>query len=724
MWVLGVSTGGVIGYSVNLKVACAFFLPCVLPVATYMFYIGDSLHVLLGIGLLTYAIIAMITLLPIHRSIMTAIKTSLELYQELSKRKHIEIQLSESERKFRALFQHSPDPCWIIDKHNRFNLCNASTAKTLGYRNIEELESVHPSELSPTLQPDGRESSEKTNEMMAIAYCEGVHRFEWIHRRKNGTCFPVEVTLSRLESSDEVSLYCIWREITERKKSEELLRNLSQAVEQAGESILITDKHGIIEYVNPSFTRMTGYTREEVIGNNPRMLKSGNQSTEYYDNLWKTISNGNVWSRSIDDRRKDGSQYPAIMSISPILNGNNQISHYVGIQQDMTEHQLLEEKFHQAQKMEAIGTLVGGIAHDFNNILAGITGNLYLAKKLSQENPLVQKKLCDVEALSFRAADLISQLLTFARKGRVSLQQFTLTPFIKEAYKLLRSSIPENIAVQHDICSDPLLINGDATQLHQVLMNLVNNARDAVEFADDPSITIKLDAFHTDAAFIKHHPYFQQGRYAHLSVKDNGTGIPQEHLERIFDPFFTTKEQGKGTGLGLAMVFGAIKTHEGFIEVESSKGEGSIFHVYIPLIEVEMPAVLSDHVIEAVHGNGECILLVDDETGILSVGIEILETLGYQVLSASDGEEAVEVFLANQDKVSLIITDVVMPKLSGIKAIERIREVSPGVKVIFATGYDKRLALPDELISGKEDVLTKPYNIDLLSRVISNKLDS
>jgi|GEM_PF-1452479 len=724
MWILGVSAGGVIGYSVNLRVATAFFLPCVLPASAYMFYIGDSLHVLVGLGLLVYAIIAIITLLPIHRSIMLAIRTNLELHQELTKRKQIEIQLSESEGQFKALFDHSPDPCWIIDEHNLFRLCNIAAAKTLGYSDIEELASVHPSELSPEFQPDGRESYEKANEMMAIAQRQGVHRFEWSHCRKNGDCFPVEVTLSRLESSDNKYLYCVWRDITERKKAEESLRKLSQAVEQAGESILITDKHGTIEYVNPSFTRMTGYTPEEVMGKNPRVLKSGNQTSEYYQNLWQTITSGKVWSGTISDRRKDGSQFPAIMSISPILDGNNQISHYVGIQQDMTDHQLLEEKFHQAQKMEAIGTLVGGIAHDFNNILAGITGNLYLAKKRSKENPGVQKQLTAVEELSFRAAGLIDQLLTFARKDRVVMQHFSLTPFIKETLKLLRASTPENIAISHDICTDALTIKGDATQLHQVLMNLVNNARDAVEDVLEPAIAIKLEAFVTDDQFIKHHPYFQPGRYAHLSVTDNGVGVPDGSVERIFEPFFTTKEQGKGTGLGLAMAFGAIKTHDGFIEVDSAKGEGSTFHVYLPLVEEEMAPVSPDQEQEALHGNGECILLVDDEADILMVGVEILETLGYQVLSAPDGVAAVDLFLANQDKISLVITDIVMPNLGGIKAIERIREVRPDVKVIFTTGYDKRQALPDAVALGTVELLTKPYNIKELSRCIANQLAS
>ncbi|GAV21459.1 two-component system, cell cycle sensor histidine kinase and response regulator CckA [Mariprofundus micogutta] len=500
---------------------------------------------------------------------------------------------------------------------------------------------------------------------------------------------------------------------------ENRLRMLSSSVEQAGESIIITDLKGTIEYVNPSFTRMTGYTAEEVLGENPRILKSGNQSAEYYEELWETISSGKIWHSSIMDRRKDGSQYPAIMSISPIVNDKGEITHYVGIQQDMTDHEELERQFQQAQKMEAIGTLVGGIAHDFNNMLAGMIGNLYLAKKKLKQQPEVLQKLTSVEEISFRAADMIKQLLAFARKDQISMKSIPLTSFIKETIKFLHASVPENISVQQDVCGESLQIKGDATQLHQVLMNLMNNARDALEGTKNPCISIRLAPFHADEMFIKNHSNFKLGNYAHLSIEDNGSGIQAHQIDHLFEPFFTTKEEGKGTGLGLAMVFGAVKTHRGVVDVESVEGKGATFHVYIPLFESTRSVLDSPKQQLVIQGRGETILLVDDQQQITDTGKEVLESLGYHVLIAADGQQALNLFEAHLDEIDLIIIDVVMPVMGGIEAAGLIRRRKPQVKIMMSTGYDKntQFNLEDEVI------LRKPFAISEMSQLIRNVLD-
>ncbi|MES0370829.1 MAG: ATP-binding protein, partial [Mariprofundaceae bacterium] len=408
-----------------------------------------------------------------------------------------------------------------------------------------------------------------------------------------------------------------------------------------------------------------------------------------------------------------------------IKSESDEITHFVGIQQDLSEYEDLESQFHQAQKMEAMGVLVGGIAHDFNNMLAGMTGNLYLAKKKIPENPEVVKMLSSVEQLSFRAADMIQQLLTFARKGQVSMKQLPLVPFIKETLKLLRTSVPENIALHHDICSERLLISGDATQLHQVLMNLINNARDALEGVDDPRIRVKLEPFEPDKKFMKRHPYFKSGIYACLCIEDNGTGIPEEQIKHLYEPFFTTKEEGKGTGLGLAMTFGAVKTHHGYIEVASVVGKGSKFNVYLPLLEVEGMASYTpeDGEEKVAQGHGETILLVDDDVHVLEVGREVLKSLGYRVLEASNGLNAIDLFTENQDEIELIIMDVVMPELGGVKAAERIKEIRPDIKVIYSTGYDKQASLSGKLTSDEASFLSKPYSISNLARVIRERLE-
>ncbi len=421
------------------------------------------------------------------------------------------------------------------------------------------------------------------------------------------------------------------RDVTEIRKAENQLRKLSQAIEQAGESIMITNREGVIEYVNPAFTKLTGYSAEEAIGQTPRILKSGNQDAAFYKGMWDTINSGNTWYGKVIDRKKDGSFYPATLTISPIFNQLGEgttCSHFVGIQSDLSKLEDMEHQFHQAQKMEEIGTLVGGIAHDFNNMLSGMTGNLYLVKQRVREMPDVVQKLDNVESIAFRASDMIQQLLTFARKSMISMKEMPFTPFIRDILKLLRTSVPENIEMHQDICSNALQIKGDSTQLHQVLMNLVNNALDAVEEVDEPHITVRLEAFHADDAFSESHPYFKAVPYAHLSVEDNGCGIPEHQIEHLFEPFFTTKEQGKGTGLGLAMVFGAIKTHHGFVEVKSSEGKGSTFHIYLPLLALEETVSVSPKEQKVARGHGETILLVDDQPHIIETGKEVLESLG------------------------------------------------------------------------------------------------
>ena len=512
-------------------------------------------------------------------------------------------------------------------------------------------------------------------------------------------------------------------EIAEHKQAEKSVRKLSQAIEQAGESIVITDREGVIEYVNPAFTKLSGYSAEEAIGQTPRILKSGKQDAAFYEDMWNTISSGNTWSGKVIDKRKDGSFYPITLTISPIFDQSEDggiCTHFVGIQSDLTELDNMEHQFHQAQKMEAVGTLVGGIAHDFNNMLAGMTGNLYLAKKRTHEMPDVIQKLDNIEEIAFRAAAMIQQMLAFARKGPVSMKPLPFILFTKETLRLLRPSVPENIKIDQDICNDLFQISGDSTQLHQVLMNLVTNARDALEDVDDPCMTIRLEPFHAKGKFVEKHPYFTAGLYAHLSVADNGCGIPEHQIRHLFEPFFTTKEQGKGTGLGLAMVFGAIKTHQGFIEVESVEGEGTAFHIYLPLLESEDIATASPQKQEVAEGHGELILLVDDQPQVIETGKEVLESFGYQVLTAIDGQQAVELFETHADEIDLIIMDVVMPVMGGHKAAQCIRQINPAAKIILATGYDENIQADLE----NETVLSKPFSIEKMSHLVRQKLDT
>ena len=509
----------------------------------------------------------------------------------------------------------------------------------------------------------------------------------------------------------------------EHRNTLEKIRKLSRATEQAGESVLITDKNGVIEYVNPSFTSITGYQPEEVIGNTPELLRSGKQNKAYYKHLWDTILEGKVWQGSIVDKRKDGSEYSSMMTISPIFDERNEISHFVASQLDMSAYEALEENFRQAQKMEAVGTLVGGIAHDFNNTLAAISNHLFMAKMEVEDRPHVMQILDQVDDLSFSAAETIKQLLAFARKDMIEMRPFSLTNFMNSISKLHKSTVPENIRFTESYTQAPLIIKGDESQMQQVVLNLLNNARDAVADVENPEVTLTLEHFVADDAFMLENPEMTDENFALIKVKDNGKGIKDEDKSHVFEPFFTTKEVGEGTGLGLSMTYGSVQRHGGVIQLESSE-KGTTFSLYIPLYRSGL-SDLNEQLLSPVEireGKGETILVVDDDLELLESSRSVFERVGYRVLVAHDGKEALEMYTQHQSEIQMVMTDVVMPVMGGVQSVEKMRDINPDLNVIFCTGYDKDTTLIDVKPSTHTVILTKPYKIDEVREIISNFL--
>ena len=389
--------------------------------------------------------------------------------------------------------------------------------------------------------------------------------------------------------------------------------------------------------------------------------------------------------------------------------------------QALESMQQAEMKFQHAQRMESVGTLVGGIAHDFNNMLSGITANLYMAQRQMQAED-GRARLKKIGDLVMHAADMIKQLLTFARKDEAEMKQFDLSVYIKEAYKLARVSIPENIDCRFECSRERLYINGNATQIQQILMNLMNNARDALVGAESPEIRVSLSVFEADALFRSTRPGADSSLYARLMVCDNGAGIARDKQDMIFDPFFTTKEVGKGTGLGLAMVYGAMQSHHGLVEVESEPGDGACFVLYFPLLESDVETRSGQQQGPVVQGDGELILVVDDDQQLRESECELLQSMGYRVIAACNGMEAYHLFRQHAGDVKLVLMDVVMPVLGGVAAANRIRKLDASARIIFTTGYDKDNDMTSELLPEWQHVLNKPWEIEELSTAIQRSL--
>jgi len=512
------------------------------------------------------------------------------------------------------------------------------------------------------------------------------------------------------------------RLISRQQESEREIRSLSAAVSQSSDAILIFDPDGVMTYANAAFERMTGYLAQDIIGSNPTM--NNQQAWPLTHALWGIITSAETFESKLTERRKDGGFFPAIVSVSPILDAQGNIERHLACMKDMSEYETLLAEFNQAQKMEAIGTLVGGIAHDFNNTLAAIGGNLYLAKNRAVSIPDVVKKITTVEQLCSHAGGMIQQLLTFARKSMTDMKVLRISSFLKEILKIHQISIPENIAFTYDIKTSDLYIRGDISLLQQVIMNILNNARDAVQDATNPCVSVSLETSSVDKIFRQQHADLDASDCACITISDNGSGIDECDMAHIFEPFFTTKSVDKGTGLGLAMAYGAIQSHGGVIQVDSSAGKGATFRIYLPLLEKPEHQPVQQTSQQMARGHGETILLVDDNKSIIKAGAAVLESLGYKVLTAMDGYEAVEVYRSHKQVIVLAILDIVMPKLGGIEAAQSIRSLNPDAKILFSTGYD-----PGSLYrqSGQPDaanILKKPFTVHELSHVVRESIDS
>lgn len=511
------------------------------------------------------------------------------------------------------------------------------------------------------------------------------------------------------------------RDITQRQRLEEDYRKLMGGVEQAAEIFIITDTKGNIEYVNPAFETVTGYSREEALCQNPRFLKSEKHDDVFYKEMWDTISSGKTWRGRLHNKRKDGSLFIEDSVISPVRDKAGNIVQYMGVKVDVTREVELETQLRQAQKMEAIGQLAGGVAHDFNNLLQAIMGYAEMAKMDLEERHPVQEHIDEIARAGQRATMLVRQLLAFSRRQVMNSEILDLNQVIEDLLKMLRRVIGENIQLTFAPSICDLFISADRGMMEQILMNLCVNARDAMP--EGGKLMIETAQVSLDKSFCQKHSWAKPGDYVRFTVADNGCGMDQTTQERIFEPFFTTKEPGKGTGLGLATVYGIVRQHNGLIQLVSEAGKGTAFSIYLPI--TQNAAKSSENTVkEEVAGGSETLLVGEDEEQVRNFIVRVLTNKGYQVLSAPDGEEAWRIFNARATDIDMVLLDLVMPKMSGQEVQERIKEVRPEMPVMFMSGYS--VDILQNNFAEKEDayLLQKPYTPQQLLAQIRAILDA
>ena len=766
---------------------------------------------------------------------------SVVAFLDITERKQAEHALRRSEERYRLLFEMNPQPMWVYHLATlNFLAVNQAAVDHYGYSRDEfmnmTIRDIRPAEDIPDLERSVFDASVPLDKA-------GV----WRHRTKYGRLIHVEIVESQIEFEGKAARLVLAYDVTERVQGEKKLRLQAAALESAANAIIITDATGNIQWVNPAFERLTKYSSNEIMGHNPRLLKSGQHDSHFYRSMWNAILSGCTWQGELVNRRKDGSLYTEHQTVTPVRDEKGVITNFVGIKvditeqkraeealrrsesefrsiiegapygiyrvgddgviqmanpalaamlgyespaqlvgrntatdvylspqarqesasrwvgkavvepyevswkkkdgkpiqvrlagrslpatadglpvyevfvADITEQRSLEEQFRQAQKMEAVGRLAGGIAHDFNNLLMIISSYAELLIQVGGRDATVDRYSHQIREAASRAAGVTQQLLAFSRKQVLSPSVIDLNTVITDMGRMLPRLLGEDVAIVQALGQGLGRVKVDRGQTEQIIMNLAVNARDAMPKGG--KLVIETYNVDVDGTHARQHPTMIAGSYVVLTVSDSGMGIKKSVLPHIFEPFFTTKDAGKGTGLGLATVYGIVKQSGGFVWVYSEEGVGTCFKIYLPRVDEELAKTVTVPGQSEIPGGHETVMIVEDEAGLRAAASEFLESKGYHVIEAANAAEALQQCTGSARRIDLLLTDVVMPGTGGIELAKSVADLLPDIKVIYMSGYSDRAIDVAQFRSGGI-LLQKPFGLDTLATKVRAVLDN